>query len=156
MSFETTEWKELLNTYGHELMGFDLKTLTDEDLDVVRDFGSFGGSLRGIFYDQIEIALMMLEAENKARGQSKPSEYGPEFNTDLKIEIRIRDNNKCMNPQCSGVSKKMRVHHIDYNKKNCIPENLITLCASCNNLANYNRDWWESFYKTIMQKRGIY
>jgi hypothetical protein len=30
MSFEFIEWKELLETHGGELMGFNLKELTDE------------------------------------------------------------------------------------------------------------------------------
>ena len=68
--------------------------------------------------------------------------------------IYERDENKdCWNPQCSGNSDKVCLHHIDYNKKNCVPENIIKLCNSCNVQANFNREWWEAFYKEIMRRR---
>lgn len=59
---------------------------------------------------------------------------------------------------CSGKAKlkilfiKLVVHHIDYNKKNCKPYNLITLCNSCNSRANNNRKQHEKFYKSIMEE----
>lgn len=155
MSFESIEWQELLETHGGELMGFNLKELTDKELDMPRNFGSFGGSLRRIFYDQLETDRLYKEAETRAENEIRTPKYGPEFNTNLKIEIRIRDGNRCMSTQCSGAYEKICVHHIDYNRYNNDPSNLITLCASCNNLANYNRDWWKTFYQIIMQKRGI-
>jgi hypothetical protein len=69
-------------------------------------------------------------------------------------DIKSRDNNKCLNPSCiSKNPNDLTVHHIDYNKKNCDPANLITICRSCNATANYDRDWHLSWYKAIMFKR---
>ncbi len=41
------------------------------------------------------------------------------------------------------------IHHIDYNKKNNIVDNLITLCNSCHSKTNYNRNYWEKELKKI-------
>lgn len=63
--------------------------------------------------------------------------------------IRRRDNWKCQlcgAPQ-EEFTKKLSVHHIDYNKKNCDKKNLITLCALCHNKTNANRNLWISLFK---------
>jgi hypothetical protein len=65
---------------------------------------------------------------------------------EYKESIKKRDNHQCQNPDCWQTSKRLTVHHIDYNKKNCVPENLITLCNSCNIRANYNRNYWKKLY----------
>lgn len=71
----------------------------------------------------------------------------------FKAGIRERDNNTCQNPDCRGTDKTLTVHHVDYDKKNCEPENLITLCRSCNGRANFNRDFWEAGYKEIIRMK---
>jgi len=79
--------------------------------------------------------------------------YPIEFNEQLKEKIRKRDNYTCQNCNMteeehiivSGI--KLIVHHIDYNKKNCKEDNLISLCNWCNVRANYNRDYWKDYYK---------
>ena len=60
--------------------------------------------------------------------------YTSEFNNQLKELIRLRDGYKCQKCGCPELecNRKLDVHHIDYNKKNCLPENLITLCKKCN------------------------
>ncbi len=42
------------------------------------------------------------------------------------------------------------VHHIDYDKKNCDPTNLITLCFSCHGKTNYNRKKWIKYFKKTL------
>lgn len=71
----------------------------------------------------------------------------------FKDMIKERDGNKCLNPDCWGNIHRLSVHHVDYNKKNCAPENLITLCASCNSRANKDREWHEAWYNTIIWAR---
>ena len=67
--------------------------------------------------------------------------YSPKFNNTLKAQIKERDNYICR--QCSQTREQSNywliVHHIDYDKKNCEEDNLITLCISCHIKANYNR-----------------
>jgi len=70
--------------------------------------------------------------------------------------IEDRDRFKfCWNPQCSGRTENRRrvKHHIDYNKKNCDPMNIITICNSCNSIANFNREYWEKFYSDLNRER---
>ena len=63
-----------------------------------------------------------------------------------------KDNNECQNLLCEGKSERITLHHIDYNKQNCQPSNIITLCNSCNAKANSNRDWWQAFYTEIKRR----
>ena len=72
---------------------------------------------------------------------------------DFKQSIKERDGYSCLNPDCWRTSKRLSIHHIDYNKKNCDPSNLITLCTSCNSRANKNRKWHKSWYQAILNKR---
>ena len=71
----------------------------------------------------------------------------------FKAGIRERDGHTCQNPDCRGTSERLTCHHIDYDKKNCEPENLITLCISCNARANFNRDFWEAGYEAIIRTK---
>jgi len=72
---------------------------------------------------------------------------------EYKADLKERDNNKCQNPDCWGTSKILCLHHIDYDKKNCSPDNLITLCTSCNARANKNREWHTKFYNNIIKRK---
>lgn len=74
--------------------------------------------------------------------------YTLEFNRQLKELIRQRDNYKCQicgMPECENI-RKLSVHHIDYNKKNCLPNNLISLCISCHIKTNLNRKYWKNYF----------
>lgn len=61
----------------------------------------------------------------------------------IKKKIRRRDNNIC---QICG-KRGQPVHHIDYNKKNCDFQNLITLCFRCNSKVNFNRKYWINYFQ---------
>lgn len=69
--------------------------------------------------------------------------YGPEFNRGLKEQIRERDNYTC---QVSGLYGNV-VHHIDYDKKNNHPSNLITLSNNWNSKVNSNRKYWMEYFQ---------
>ena len=77
------------------------------------------------------------------------------YDKDYKESIKIRDNYKCLNPECSS-GECLHIHHINYNKKDCSPKNLITVCRSCNTKANYNRKWHKKWYQAIMYRRYGY
>ena len=84
--------------------------------------------------------------------------YPFEFSDELKESIRKRDDNTCQ--RCGKTEmivkkecgKGLNVHHIDYDKQNCELENLITLCCSCNSKVNTNREYWEKFFKDMLQE----
>lgn len=75
-------------------------------------------------------------------------------NKEYKDSIKQRDNYQCQNPECWGKSNNLTIHHIDYIKKNCQPLNLVTLCASCNSRANFNREYWIDIYTRVKTARS--
>lgn len=74
---------------------------------------------------------------------------------EFKDYIKCRDKNRCQNPSCSNKYNRLAIHHIDYDKKNCVVENLITLCVSCNTKANHNRSSWQKFYTRIVEMKYV-
>ena len=48
-------------------------------------------------------------------------------------DVFERDKNRC---QKCGVDKRLRIHHIDWNKENNVLDNLILLCNSCHRSAH--------------------
>ena len=65
----------------------------------------------------------------------------------IRNKIRQRDNYTCQ--LC--YKKGKHVHHINYDKKNCKKNNLITLCNECNIRVNANRNYWYAYFKYIME-----
>ncbi len=74
--------------------------------------------------------------------------YPPTWIEDKKI-IRKRDNYTC---QICGYPGRS-VHHMDYNKKNCDPKNLITLCRKDHMRTNSHRDDWQESLLAIVEER---
>ena len=80
--------------------------------------------------------------------------YALIFNKKLKLEIRERDNFKCLLCGITEVEHLMMygrvltIHHIDYNKKNCDKGNLATNCRQCNTRDNFNRDYWTEYFRS--------
>lgn len=80
------------------------------------------------------------------------------FDQEYKESIRQRDGYKCMKIGCPGNYRHLflHLHHIDYNKKNCHPWNLITLCCSCHTKVNYNREYWINYFQNLMSEKYNY
>ena len=74
---------------------------------------------------------------------------------EYKLDIKQRDS-RCQNPYCKCNGGSLCLHHIDYDKQNCHPNNLILLCSSCHSYSNHNRDWHKSWYQTIMANKHGY
>lgn len=72
---------------------------------------------------------------------------------EYKESIKARDNYECQNPDCWKTNFVLTIHHIDYDKKNCGPDNLITLCRSCNARANFNRKYHKQLYSNLLINR---
>jgi len=85
------------------------------------------------------------------------NEYPKEFYY-IRESIRRRDKYKCQN--CGMTEKehlivwgkRLTIHHIDYNKKNCKNNNLISVCFLCNIQANSKRTYWQEFYTKIISQ----
>ena len=75
--------------------------------------------------------------------------YPFDFDDELRELIRRRDNYKCRKcgcPQEENV-RKLSIHHRDYDKQNCDPKNLVSLCTVCHSEVNFDRDHWQSFFR---------
>lgn len=82
------------------------------------------------------------------RGGISFEDYDIGFNLRLKEFIRNRDNRKCQH--CGRDEKlfdyRLVVHHIDYDKKNSSPDNLISLCRNCHVATNHYREKWIKYF----------
>lgn len=97
------------------------------------------------------------ENSHSWKGGKSFEPYTAEFNEQLKELTRMRDNYTC---QLCGVPQAECVyplapHHIDYNKTNCLPSNLIALCLKCNSRVNYNRDIWQVYFNNVIEQKEI-
>ena len=76
---------------------------------------------------------------------------------EYKQDILERDENKCLNPYCHSKNPNdLVIHHVDYNKKNCSPKNLVTICRVCNIKANKDREWHTTWYQALLYRRYNY
>ena len=77
-------------------------------------------------------------------------EYSLDFNERLKELIRDRDGRICQlcykTEEQNG--KQLDIHHVSYDKENCDPRNLLSLCHSCHMKTNVNRDKWIKIFKS--------
>ena len=82
------------------------------------------------------------------KGGISNNPYGLEFNENLKEVIRNRDRRKCQICYKTELENKYKlsVHHIDYNKNNNNPNNLISLCVSCHIKTNNKRNYWLNYF----------
>ena len=79
--------------------------------------------------------------------------YSIEWTSSLRESIRKRDGYNCMicHSKTPGPSKSFHVHHINYDKKNCKPENLITLCHICHMKTHHNRNYWRKYFANLIK-----
>jgi hypothetical protein len=76
--------------------------------------------------------------------------YSVDWTNSLRISIRERDHYTCQLCGEKQGDRAFSVHHIDYNKQNCDPVNLITLCGHCHSKTNLNnREYWIEYFKKL-------
>lgn len=76
--------------------------------------------------------------------------YPLAFNERFKKVIRERDNHTCA--ICGEWGNQ--VHHINYIKRDTLPENCITLCHSCHGKTNHDRNYWKARLSALMEVRN--
>jgi hypothetical protein len=89
------------------------------------------------------------------KGGKSFEQYPQDWSDDLKDSIRKRDNYICQEcgihqDELVGIPTKLDVHHINYDKQNCSPDNLIALCRSCHIKTNKDRDNWIEYFNKII------
>ena len=81
--------------------------------------------------------------------------YPKVFNNKLRELIRKRDNYVCQ--ECgihqNLLKEKLCVHHIDYNKKNNHPNNLIALCRHHHLKTSFRRKYWKEYFQRKMRRK---
>jgi len=94
-----------------------------------------------------------LEKHPRWQGGKSFEPYTEEFSRQFKELIRDRDSHICQLcgiPECECI-EKLHVHHIDYDKENCLPTNFISLCRGCHTKTNSNHEYWiEHFTQKMM------
>jgi len=75
--------------------------------------------------------------------------YPSIWNRELREIIRKRDDYCCHICGDIQIETRFHVHHIDYDKQNCHPDNLVTLCGKCHLRTNHNRDYWLKYFTLI-------
>lgn len=77
------------------------------------------------------------------------SGYTAEFNESLKEKIREKYNYVCQlcGKHQKDNGRKLDVHHVDYDKKNCNESNLVALCHNCHRDTNHFRNYYQQFFE---------
>ncbi len=142
--------------------------LTKENDERLRTGGEKSSKTKTRLYAEGKIklsgwALMRNEDPTYQNGENHPlwkggksfEPYGIEFNNKLREQIRKRDNYRCQ--QCfrhqdelftkSRKRRKLSIHHVDFDKKNNNPENLISLCQNCHMQTNFDRKNWVTYFQ---------
>jgi hypothetical protein len=94
------------------------------------------------------------EKNHAWRGGLSYAPYTSSWTPALRRFIRERDKYTCQ--RCGEEQGDIAhdVHHIDYDKKNCIHQNLITLCKRCHSKSNFgDRAKWITYFQEIMRNR---
>jgi Intein splicing domain/Caudovirus prohead serine protease/HNH endonuclease len=74
-------------------------------------------------------------------------------------KIRLRDDFRCQlcgkreHLEINEYSRRLTIHHIDYDKQNSNDSNLIALCNACNLKVNYNRKMWTEYFNKMQLGR---
>ena len=91
--------------------------------------------------------LMGAKASNWQGGKSFEP-YSTDWTNTLRRSVRERDYYTCQLCKEPQGDTAFDVHHINYDKKNCDPKNLITLCRNCHAKTNFNRKSWLNYFST--------
>lgn len=83
------------------------------------------------------------------RSGERNNPYSIDWTNTLRISIRERDHYTCQICEEKQGDVAYSIHHIDYDKLNCNPDNLITLCRSCHMKTNSNRKTWIIYFNKL-------
>ena len=78
-------------------------------------------------------------------GTDKSRSFIVDWTRTLRISIRERDHYTCQLCKEKQGDEALSVHHIDYDKRNCNSDNLISLCRTCHTKTNTNRSEWQRY-----------
>lgn len=75
--------------------------------------------------------------------------YPAEWTNNYREQIRQRDKRMC---QICGMTERLNgerlcIHHIDNDKRNLSPDNLVSLCKGCHSKTMYHRVQWTQHFR---------
>lgn len=81
------------------------------------------------------------------------------FNNEFKERVRNFFGRVCV--ECGKTEEenghKLHVHHVNFRKDSCCNESVkplfVTLCRSCHAKTNFNREYWEERYTTMINEQ---
>jgi len=119
-------------------------------------------SRKGMIFTDKHKKNLSLARKGRFNGKESPNwrggisrlPYAVDWTDTLKRSIRERDQYKCQMPGCNRIQtdETFSVHHIDYVKNNCNPDNLITLCHRCHSKTNFNRQKWIKYFNNLIKQ----
>lgn len=91
------------------------------------------------------------EEQLKVMTKFQKTEYSYKFTKLLKERIKKRDNYECQFPDCKS-KDDLTTHHINFLKKDCQENNLITLCRKHNSFVNKieEREYWKTYFMGVV------
>jgi len=100
------------------------------------------------------IGLCVREKHPNWQGGKSFKPYTIDWTVTLRRSIRERDHYTCQ--LCGELQgdRVLDVHHIDYDKKNCNPDNLITLCRGCHSKTGFDRQRWIKYFEAKVMIRN--
>ena len=93
---------------------------------------------RNPFFGRTHSGQTKKAIREKALARSIPGigKYGKDWTTKLRSWVMERDGYRCQ--VCDATEKTLQVHHVDHDRANNKPTNLLTVCAPCH-LAYHGR-----------------
>jgi len=148
--------------YGHQHLG------KKHSAETIKKISESGKGEKNSMYGKppseegrINVSCRMQGIERKEWGGFiKGKGYCGAFSdNEFKDDMRTHYKNTCQGVDCKngGINpseKALHLHHIDYDKQNCNPDNLIPLCMSCHAKTNGNRVYWKRIYQEVVA-RGV-
>lgn len=92
------------------------------------------------------------------KGGVSLEQYGLDFNSHLKLQIRQRDDFTCQLCGAKENGRALDCHHIDYDKQNNSEINLISLCQEngCHQKTNGRRSYWTKYFQSLLTEKYGY
>lgn len=103
-------------------------------------------------------------ASEMKRGEKAPTwkggisfePYCPKFTKEFKERVRAFFNYECVLCGVKQTTRKLHVHHVNYNKDACCdnsPRLFVTLCMSCHSKTLLKREYWEAYFTMIINTK---
>jgi len=97
---------------------------------------------RGMSHSE-ETKRKMMEAKGNFTGERSFNDYTEDW---CRVRVDVYRRSGFMCSVCCRKRCRLSAHHIDYNKKNNDPDNLIALCDSCHSKTNTRREYWKNYF----------